>query len=181
MDAPDSIGRDLLSPVIMERYFRYYFFDRKHLMDYPVSTERDDTLLNMLSVNSYAVAEHERRNHKAPEHYWRQSFMTAAKAFAVIDAPAQGVIVPFEKEGRDLIGRLCSVTNAAELRELLRKAQRHSVNVFPWVLDRLAKDGAVHEVQEGTGILHVDPRYYSDEFGLSTEIVSEQPFLDSGG
>lgn len=49
---------NLLGPKAMERYFNYYFFARRNEMSYPVSAKtigREDTLLNMLSVNSIAV------------------------------------------------------------------------------------------------------------------------------
>ena len=35
------------------------------------------------------------------------------------------------------------------------------------ILERLTKASAVKEIQEGTGILFLDSRYYSPEFGLS--------------
>lgn len=181
-DDPDSLGGDLLAPEAISRYFRYYFFDRKHLMDYPVSAERDDTLLNMLSVNSNAVSEYQRRHRQSPGIFWRQSFMTAAKAFNVIDESARGMIIPWRKKGQEIVGRLCSSSDPAELRRCLHEAQRYSVNVFPHVLDRLMKDQAVMEVQKGAGVLYLaDARYYSDEFGLGDEIVSEPPFLHCGG
>lgn len=178
-EAPGSFGDDLLSPKAIERYFRYYFFERRHLMDYPIVEPRDDTLLALLSENSNSVAEFKRRNSKAPEHFWRQSFMTAGKAFKPIDAPTQGVVVPYEKEGTRLIGDMCATVDARALFSMVRKAQRYSVNVFPEVLDRLAKNQAVYEVQPGTGILHLDPAYYSPDFGLSLDAVAEQPFLNA--
>ncbi len=52
--------------------------------------------------------------------------------------------------------------------ELLRRAQQYSVNVLPQQLEALSKTNAVHEIQDGTGILYLaDARYYSEEFGLS--------------
>jgi CRISPR-associated endonuclease/helicase Cas3 len=50
---------NLSDPKLIEAYFRYYFFDRRKEMDYPVGSdraERDDTLLNMLAENKLAVA-----------------------------------------------------------------------------------------------------------------------------
>src|SRR5438874_12372220 len=68
---------DLSSPKLIEKYFEYYFFDRRQDMDYPVhadQAERDDTLLHMLSQNRFAVAG--RSPH--PQVYLRQAFMPAA-------------------------------------------------------------------------------------------------------
>jgi CRISPR-associated endonuclease/helicase Cas3 len=179
LDAPDSLGDDILSSKTVERYFHYYFFERKTLMDYPIFGKRDDTLLNMLSVNSNAVGEYVRRNGTAPKSYWRQSFMAAAEAFKAIDAPTRGVIVPYGARGQELIGELCSATSSVELRHLMRAAQKYAVNLFPWELERLGKDGALHEVQRGTSILHLDARFYNEEFGLDLDGLSQQPFLSA--
>jgi len=161
-----------LSPKAIERYYHYYFFERRTEMSYPVKAgasgvERDDTLLNMLSENSMAVAAARR----APANYLRQSFMTAAEAFQAIDGPGQGVIVPYD-QGKALIAELCAAFEVKRRFELLRRVQQFTVNVFPNVLRRLRDQGAVHEVQEGTGILWLDSRYYDKEFGLSEHPVN---------
>jgi len=155
---------DLLSPPAMAKYFQYYFFDRAKEMDYPVEASevgRNDTLLNMLAENSLAVTG------TPPPIYLRQSFMTAAKAFKAINAPTQGVIVPHSDSGQAVINGLSSSFDPEKDIGLLKEAQQFTVNVFSQVLERLQKAGAVHEVQEGTGILYLDSRYYHDEFGLT--------------
>jgi CRISPR-associated endonuclease/helicase Cas3 len=159
----------------MQQYYRFYFYDRAAEMDYPVSMRtigHDDTLLNLLSSNSQAVAEFKRRHDgKAPNMGLRQSFMTAARAFKAIDAPTRGVVVPYTDVGRDLIADLCGSFEVEKQRKLLRNAQQFTVNVFPHVLERLESAGAVRPIQEGTRILYLDPRYYSREFGLATEPI----------
>jgi CRISPR-associated endonuclease/helicase Cas3 len=155
---------DLLSPSVMAKYFQYYFFDRAKEMDYPVAASevgRNDTLLNMLAENSLAV------RGTPPPIYLRQSFMAAQRAFKAINAPTQGVIVPHSDAGKAVINGLSSSFDPEKDIGLLKQAQQFTVNVFPQVLERLQKAGAVHEVQEGTGILYLDSRYYHDEFGLT--------------
>lgn len=155
---------DLLNPSIMAKYFQYYFFDRAKEMDYPVAASvvgRNDTLLNMLAENALAVGQ------TSPPIYLRQSFTTAAKAFKAIDAPTQGVIVPYSDGGKAVISGLSASSDPEKDIGLLKAAQQFTVNVFPQVLERLQKADAVHEVQEGTGILYLDSRYYHDEFGLT--------------
>jgi CRISPR-associated endonuclease/helicase Cas3 len=168
---PDKFGNNRIGPEAMDWYYQNYFYSRAGDMDYPVPENalgRNDTLLNLLSANTLALAEHARVNGKAPNVYLRQSFMAAAKAFKAIDTPTRGVIVPYGQAGRDLITMLCAAYLPDKEFELLRRAQQFSVNVFPQVLERLAKTGVVQEIQEGTGILFLtDSRYYSDEFGLS--------------
>lgn len=169
----EDFGGNILAPKAMERYFEYYFYARKNEMSYPVPAAvagRDDNLLNMLSVNQQAVAEYGREHGHAPDIYLRQSFMTAAKAFKVIDAPTRGVIVPYGNEGRALIGELCGAFEVEKQYGLLRRAQQFSVNVFPNTLEKLERLKVLHPIQDGVDILYLaDPRYYNEDFGLSDE------------
>lgn len=159
---------DLLSPDKIQRYFEYYFYQRDKDMSYPLSekhTGRTDNLLNLLSKNEL--------NPAAYSQYLelRQSFMTAGKAFEAIDAPTESVIVPYG-EGKNIITDLCAVAKEFDARryyKLLKAAQKYSVNVFPNVRRKLVDQQAIHEIQEGEGIYYLDERYYSDDFGLSTE------------
>ena len=168
---PTQFDCNPIGPDAMKLYYDRYFFARKTTMDYPVSEKtlgHNDTLLNLLSVNSLAKSEYERVHQTAPSIYLRQSFMTAAKAFKAIDSPTQGVIVPYSATGRDIITQLCAAYLPDKEFDLLRQAQQFTVNVFPNELEQLIKARAVQEIQEGTGILFLaDSRYYSNEFGLS--------------
>ncbi len=179
---PERFNRNLIGPEAMAWYYENYFFARKGDMSYPVSAAilgHDDNLLNLLSSNSLASAEHGLRKGQMPKLYLRQSFMAAAKAFKAIDAPTQGVIVPFCEAGRELVNDLCAAFEVEKQYALLRRAQQYTVNVFPHQLAKLQEAGAVHPVQEGAGILHLDPRYYSFEFGLVTEPIGPMETLQS--
>jgi CRISPR-associated endonuclease/helicase Cas3 len=169
-EIPQEPNSDLLSPATMDKYFNYYFFDRRKEMDYPVTAGevgRDDNLLNMLAENRVAV----QMRKTPPSIFLRQSFMAAARAFRAIEAPTHGVIVPYGVVGKALIGELCSSFQPDKQVGLLKQAQQFTVNVFPQVMQRLQQVGAAHEVQEGTSILYLDSRYYHDDFGL-TETAS---------
>ena len=100
--------------------------------------------------------------------------MTAAKAFQAIDAPTQGVIVPYGIQGREIVNELCAVPELEQQYELLRRAQQFTVNVFPNVLKKLIESDALNEVQEDSGIYYLNERYYSEEFGLATEPVADE-------
>lgn len=170
-----------LSPDAMRQYYRYFFFDRAAEMDYPVSAStlgRDDTLLSLLSDNGLSLQAYQQAHPREPLPYpLRQSFMSAGKAFQVIDAPTEGVIVPYG-EGKDIIGRLCGAYLPAEGHDLLKAAQRYAVNVFPHLLRRLADGNCVHEVQEDSGIYYLDERFYSLEVGLTLEEISGLAFMN---
>ena len=179
-DNPARLGNNRISPEAMEQYYQYYFYQRAGEMNYPVtansSVGREDNLFNLLSVNSLSVDEYKRINEKTPEIPLKQAFMSAAKSFEVIETVARGIIVPYDEEGKELISKLCSVQELEKQYKLIRRAQRYSVNVFPDVLNRL-REQAVREVQKGSGILYLDERYYSDEFGLSETPVKDMGFL----
>lgn len=162
---------DLSDVALMERYFEYYFFDRRNEMDYPVSppdAERSDTLLRMLSDNTLAVAEA-----ADPRLTFRASFMTAAKLFEPIDSKAQGVIVPYGDDGPRIIAELVASHEPKQQYRLLRQAQQYSVNVFPHVLKALAFSGALQQIHGDSGIYYVDSRYYDPECGLDPHGTGE--------
>ena len=146
-------------------------------MDYPLTAKqagRSDSLLNLLSING---------KNTVVTGPWqlRQSFKTAAANFKAIDAPIQAVIVPYNDEARELITELCGLSkefDAARYRNGLRRGQRFSVNIFPTVWRKLRDQAqAVHEIHQGEGVYYLDERYYSPEFGLSTEMVGRAETL----
>jgi CRISPR-associated endonuclease/helicase Cas3 len=179
---PIKFGGDPIGLEAMKRYYTYYFFGRQNEMDYPLLAKaigHVDTLLNLLSSNSIAVSEYGKQTGKAPDFYLRHSFMAAAKAFKAINAPTRGVIVQHGKAGQAIVAELCAAYLPDKEFDMLRRAQQFTVNVFPNILERLAKAGAVQEIQEGTGILYLDYRYYSDEFGLSETPVRNMEALNA--
>ena len=158
--------KDLLAPEAIQQYFKYYFFDRSNEMTYPVKDKYsglDDNLLNLLSNNPRNIGFDERM------HLLQQSFMTAGKVFKAIDSPTQAVIVPYGEDGKELISELCRVAkelDAKKYRQLLKQAQRYSVNVFPNVWKQLQEEGAVQEIQPSESIYFLKDEYYSNQFGL---------------
>ncbi|MCK5542680.1 MAG: CRISPR-associated helicase Cas3' [Desulfobacterales bacterium] len=158
---------NLLNPDVMNQYFSYYFYDRAQLMTYPLTEKqagRQDTLLSLLSDNSRNVGRSKQGINL------QQSFKTAGRAFKAIDAPTQAVIVPYGK-GRDIIGELCADFEPAKAWKLIKQAQQYSVNVFPNAWRKLQDADAVTSIQ-GEEIYFLDERFYSNDFGLATEIVS---------
>jgi CRISPR-associated endonuclease/helicase Cas3 len=179
---PEKFERDPIGPLLLKWYYQNYFFDRKDIMDYPVSTKehaRKDSLLNLLSSNSASVDEYGRRYGKKPEIFLRQSFMTAGDLFRSIDAPTHSVIVRYGKKGENLVCDLCSAFDVEKQYGLLRKAQQFSVNIFFHEFEKLSEQGAIHPVQEDTEIFYLDKKYYSNKFGISLEPINEEEFLNA--
>ena len=164
-------GKDLLAPEVMARYFDYYFYERAKQMVYPLDARqvgREDTLLNLLSENKW------NNGYKKDVLQLQQSFMTAGKVFKAIDAPTYSVIVQYGK-GKELVEDLCGISkefDAKRYYDCLKQAQKYSVNVFPTVWRKLLEQQAVNEIQ-GEGVYYLDERYYSPEFGLSTDPIGK--------
>lgn len=167
----------LLTPDKIKLYFQYYFFERAKEMSYNLPAKEfwgGLTLLDLLSDNKKNSGFQECEENLP---MLQQSFMTAGKAFKAIDAPTQAVIIQHD-EGKALIAELCRSASAKDFNpkvyyDLLKKAQRYSVNVFPNVWEKLRQEKAVYEIQKDEGIFYLDERYYSEEFGLSTEPVAQ--------
>jgi CRISPR-associated endonuclease/helicase Cas3 len=178
---PVAFDGDLLGPRALERYFEYWFFQRQADMAYPLEPKqvgRTDTLLALLGCNDLALADYLRSAGGAPPAMpLRQSFRAAAEAFQVIEAPTQGVLVPYGEAGRDLVLALQASQDLRQEAALLARSQAYSVNVFPHEWARLQAAGALHETQPGSGIHVLDPRHYHPAFGLSTEPVSPMEVL----
>lgn len=162
----------LLSPEAMNLYFSYYFYSRAGDMAYNVTANdagREDSLLSMLSNNQNNIGVTK----------WlalRQSFRTAGNIFKAIDAPTQSIIVPFGL-GKKIIADLCSENDNIVVRNLLKSAQQYSVNIFPNVWKRLYNCNNALIPICGGEYYYLNERYYSEKFGLSTEIVAEYSML----
>ena len=167
---PNAFEYDLLSPHAMEQYYKYYFYERKHEMSYNVDVkdiDRDDCLLSLLSINNLSLNAYERSHNRThPRYFLRQSFKSAANVFRVIDAPTEGILVPYHKEGEEIIAELCAATGLRETKGLLKRAQRYSVNLFSQQLEILMSKNCIHETQKDSGIYYLDQQYYNEKLGV---------------
>jgi len=174
-------SQDILSPAALNRFFTYYFYNRREEMDYPISTSslgRDDTLFNLLSANDFSIKEFKRNfpEESLDDPYLNQSFFTAGKIFKTIEAPTCGVIVPFD-EGKNIINELCASSEIEKQYKLLKRAQQYSVNLYPHQFDKLVKVGAIKEIQKDSKIYFIDKQYYDNNFGVSNEPITFSEFL----
>ena len=158
---------DISSPDTIEKYFDYYFYKLNDKMLYSIKADRTDTILNLLSANKMAPANRRRK--------LRQAFGTAGNLFEVIDAPTKGVIVPYG-EGKEIIAKLCQEYSPAEAKKLIHKAQRYSVNLYPYKLATLSEQGALYSISPCGGLFSIwvlKEEYYSEDFGIGSETVSK--------
>jgi len=177
---PGAFDNELLSPKAMEMYYKYYFFDRSHEMGYQVSSKdigHDDELLSLLSTNVFSVEAYKRATRTVPILHLRQSFKSAGSAFTVIDAPTEGIVVPYGEKGCGIITELCAASALGQIKRLLKEAQRYSVSLYSYDMKKLVSKGAIHETQKGSGIFYLEERYYSTDMGIVFDPKEPMDFL----
>jgi CRISPR-associated endonuclease/helicase Cas3 len=156
------------NPQQMTEFYNRTFYRRKHEMSYSVGPEqagRDTTLLELLGANKLAKSYADNSNHTLHRAMLLQSFQTANNAFALI-ANTQGIVVPFSDEGREIVNQLAASFDLESEWLLLRKAQRFTLSVYASKFKKLESDGAVYEVQPGSGVYCLHSEFYDSAFGL---------------
>lgn len=168
---PGQFGDDLLSPAAVGRYSRYYAKRMRPELAYPAG-EKDDpklsspiSLFDLLSRNTVAgkaCAEHGR---PLPPHPLHQAFQTAGRIFKAIDEGGFDVIVPYGKEGEELVAELNADPGLRELPRLLRHAQLFSVHLFDTEWEKLNQLGAIDLLAE-IGVAVLKREFYDHELGV---------------
>lgn len=171
---PNRFENDLIGVKSLNKFYEYYYYNRADDMKYSVVPSslinRNGDLLSLLSDNKLSVDSYKQQNNSCSPYNINQSFSTASKIFEAIDSSAEGVIVPFE-EGIEYINKLCSSKDDIEIKKILRKCQRFSVNLFPNQKEKLLKKNCIKETQPQSGIMYVVPQNYSLEFGVTSDSI----------
>ncbi len=195
---PERFDNSLLSEAAMTLFYEYYFYKRAGLMTYETKARpkpdhqktevsADTNLIELLGVNRLSYTEClERGLDKLPlELPLHQAHSTAAEAFRVIDAPTQGILVPYNfgaHSGSKLISKLaaCYANENIPLPEkiqLHKQAQKFTVNAFPHVIRKLSESRAISEIHPGSGIFELAPAHYSEDYGITLEALSEANYI----
>jgi CRISPR-associated endonuclease/helicase Cas3 len=85
-------------------------------------------------------------------------FREIAKNFKIIDKDMESIIIPYDDEAKDIIKQL---RYAEFMRKLARKAQRFSVQVYPWILRKL-EGISVERIRDNFLILTNEDLYLKD-------------------
>ena len=96
-------------------------------------------------------------------------FKAVGEKFYVIHNPTYTVIVPWKKEGKEIVADLCSNKIDSAISDLLRRAQRYAVQIYSnSALDRALKEkDAIFEAQPESGILCLKKQFYDSDMGIS--------------
>lgn len=163
---PQNFENDLLSPKLMNTYYKYYFHNRKVEMNYTLPKPYNDkTMYDLLSSNKEVVLAFWSQNNYHPNLILRQAFKTAGDYFQVIDQNTTSIIVPYER-GKKLITLINGTCNLNEIKEYLKEAQQFSVNLFEGDRRKLDELGAIVELKGGA-VLALRDEFYQDDVGVS--------------
>jgi len=163
-------GGDLQSPAAIEAYYTHYYADEKNRREMAYISGLPGyggkfNAVDLLGVNMDARKEFEKcSGNRIPPDQLAQSFQTAGRAYHVIPEDTVGVLVPWG-DGAALIEQLKSAEDAKTRASLLRQAQRYSVNLFKYELNRLLDLHAV-TADRKLGAYILDADHYSGELGV---------------
>ena len=168
-------GREnLLRSDVLTQYFKYFFFERASEMTYPLDSDSEETLFNLLGLNSMNPGKkNDCLNPDRQLTLLKQSFMAANKEFEVIDAPNRSVVVE-HGEGVELVQKLRKSNteiNSSVYSTLLSDAQKFSINLYTNEFQEFVDRDVVRPAREE--IYYLPSRYYSEEFGFSGELDSQ--------
>jgi CRISPR-associated endonuclease/helicase Cas3 len=160
---------DIGDPEIIARYFEKERLEYEGELAFPYEDKTwKSNLFDMLSENRKCViAARDKKDEPLKRLAMPQSFRTANKAFQVIDQATRGILAPY-KDGDRIILSLAGAHAMKDEIQLIRQAQRYSVNVFEHTFQELMARGALIPVGE-TGAFALRKEFYSLETGVRLE------------
>jgi len=163
---PNIFDNDLLSQRAMERYYKYYFYERRNQMNYTLSKENSDrSMYDILSGNAGSANDFNSRNGYKSKLVLKQAFKTAGNEFQVIDQNTTGIIVPYG-EGEDLITLINGDCSLSQLKQYLKRAQQFSVNLFEQDRRKLEEKGALVGLKNNA-VIALRKEFYTHDIGIT--------------
>jgi CRISPR-associated endonuclease/helicase Cas3 len=150
---------DLLSPAVIKRYYKEYFYKQKSQMSYPV--KESGNLYDLLSTNQKGIGAFQNSGGTKPPAL-RQAFQTAGELFSVIERRTTSVLVPYTDGAK--LAEDYRKANIKRKNALLRQIGRYSVSLYPYQIEKLDELRALTLIDNE--ILTLDGRYYSDKLGV---------------
>jgi len=163
-------GDNLLSDVVINLFYQYYFFDQKKgknigKMDYKTKDEKT-TIYNLLNKNSLGAVAFRNRNNRDYQGL-PCAFRTAANEFSVIDGIQTGVVVPYG-DALKLVDEFRRSYKPKGKMRILKQLQKYTVSVYSNTLEEIKQ--AVSLVDDTFYLL--SPDYYdAEEQGLKREAM----------
>lgn len=148
----------LLMPEWMDEYYRSIYSGAADKMNFPVK-KIDRSIIELLSGG---FGPEEKKN------CMNQAYKTAGQAYRVIDDGTFGVIVPYGK-GVEIIESIQKTSDAPDVKNCIRQAQRYTVNVRESRIKKL--EGLIQPVSDETPDLYMvsAPGAYNKDYGITSE------------
>lgn len=166
----ENQGTNLLSDKVIERYYRYYFFDQQEgknigKMDFKTK-DGNTTIFSLLSDNPLANVAYRNRHNK--EYTGLPiAFRTAAEEFSVIEGIQIGVVVPYG-DALKLVDKFQHSCSPKDKIRILKQLQKYTVSVYSTAWDKIKHAASV--VDDTFYLL--SPDYYDvSEQGLKREAM----------
>lgn len=142
---------DLLGLAAVEHYFELLYWSRKDEWD-------RHGIMGRFSINKKGL---------------HAQFRQVASDYRLIPDEQQPVIVPYGRKGRRLIRDLTSMAEPPG-RGFARRAQRFTVSVYPWHLERLREAGLVSQYHDRFWVLD-SLEAYDEHLGLRFDLSGRAP------
>ena len=162
---------NLLSAEVIKKYYEKFFLRNLGQMNFNIQSINNN-LFDLLAYNEKLRNLYFQTYQMAYPHILSQSFKESGKLFNAIDDQNQiGIIVQYG-ESKEIIKRLNEATDINEIKLLLRKLQRYTVNMnmnstlYKTLLSRHAICSST--VNEDIKVL--DELFYDKDIGLTTEL-----------
>lgn len=163
--------KDLLCNNILQKYYQYYFFNRKNLMDFPIKVDGNNTsIYELLSTNTLGRSNYTNRTGEKYNNIIGQAFDSSDENYLAIANNTETVIV-YYGEAEKLIDLYKKSFSIKEKIKLIQDLGKYSVSLYrDYEFQSLNNIGAISLLDEEFGIKILDRKYYSDEVGVITDI-----------
>ncbi len=166
----ENEGSDYSSIDILNKYYDYYFYRQKNIMDYP--TDNDESVYEMLSYNN--VGRRNFRNETGFEynHFVGQAFLTADEKYYIIEKKEESVIVNY-KNSENLLVQYKNSKSIKDKLAIIKKLEKYSVTLYrDYEYKTLYNNNAITRIQDEFGLQLLDQNFYDDNLGVILEIDS---------
>lgn len=162
---------NLLSVEVIKKYYEKFYFRNLGQMNFNIKS-LNNNLFDLLAYNGKLRNLYFQTSKMAYPHILSQSFKESGKLFNAIDDQNQiGVIVQYG-ESKEIIKRLNAASDFNEIRLLLRKLQRYTVNMNTnsTLYKSLLSRHAICSSTVNENIKVLDELFYDKDVGLTTEL-----------
>lgn len=165
---------ELLSEAVINRFFQYYYAQRKTEMIYPIRGVSEYSLYDLLSDNN-SLLQTGKKHYQYIPRILNQAFKEAAEQFEAIEENGESVFVP-RGDGHVLWEEIQKTDDSDEYRNLLKQAQQYVINIRRNQLNKLEK-GVIHW-EDRMNMYMLNEDYYHEKKGFQEEIGETIPLLN---